>query len=121
MVVFGFHILDPGAGWRMWSGLVYGHAIVCLIFPGAWQLCKGEVVVGYSRSSLAGFFLFFGLLNIMPLWFPLQSEWFYVVVNVVAVAGVLFPLVCGIAVLGIAISKAAGFSVLKGVANEFEN
>ncbi len=121
MVVFGFHILDPGAGWRMWSGIVFGHAIVCLIYPGVWQFCTGGMAVRYSRKGLVWFFLFFVFLNLVPVWFPLQSELFYMIVNFLAVVGVLFGVVCGVAVLGSLIRRAAGYFILKGAVNGIEN
>jgi len=33
MPIFGFHLLDPGPAWRLWSGLIYGNAIVSLLLP----------------------------------------------------------------------------------------
>lgn len=121
MLIFGFHILDPGPKWRLWSGIVYGHAIVCLILPGAWQFCVRRADICYSPKALVCFFAFFGILNIIPLWFPLQSELFHLFVNFLAIVGFIFPVVCGIAVLGSLLGKAVGFLFLRERQNGIEN
>ena len=118
MVVFGFHFLDPGPAWRLWSGLLFGNAIAYLIFTGTWQFHKGPANSSYSRASILAFFAFFAFLNTIPLWFPLESVALYLLVNILALIGLIGPLICGLIVTGELIKRIIRFSVLKGVAHE---
>jgi uncharacterized membrane protein len=88
MPVFGFHFLDPGPAWRLWSGLIYGHAIVLLLVPASWILCtQGTRESEPSQSGTLSFWLFFGFLNSTPLWFPIQSVLFFYSVLALMIGG----------------------------------
>jgi|GEM_PF-1649191 len=49
MPVFGFHLLDPGPAWRLWSGLIYGNAIASLLLPATSIICTGSRISQVSR------------------------------------------------------------------------
>lgn len=118
MVVSGFHFLDPGPAWRLWSGLLFGNAIAYLILPATWQFSKGPANSSYSKASILAFFAFFAFLNTIPLWFPLESVAFYLLVNLLALIGLIAPLICTLIVTGELIKRIIRFSLLKGAAHE---
>lgn len=90
MPVFGFHLLDPGPAWRLWSGLIYGNAIVFLFFPAALMICnKDRGFNHYKKFSTNSFWVFFVLLNSVPLWFPIHSAWLFYVTIFVILTGIL--------------------------------
>ena len=103
MVVFGYHILDPGARWRFWSGLIFGNAVAWLVFPSAWELWAGSDC--RPRSVGAGFWLLLVFLNTMPLWFPFGWNEAGVLVDVLALAGLIGAVGCAVAVLGFGLRK----------------
>jgi hypothetical protein len=73
MPVFGFHLLDPGPGWRLWSGLIYGHAIAWLLVPATFSIGRGGgLAEGLAREQAWIFWCPFVFLNTVPLWFPLH-------------------------------------------------
>lgn len=118
MIVFGFHILDPGPQWRLWSGLLFGNAIAYLIGPATWQLHKGLPIQNNQQMSTKGFFALFAFLNTIPLWFPLNSQIFYLPVIALALLGLIAPLTCGLIAIGQLIQRIVRFSLLKGAINE---
>jgi uncharacterized membrane protein len=118
MLVFGTHLLDPGPAWRLWSGLLFGNAIAYFILPATWQFCKAPANNSYSRGSVPAFFAFFALLNTIPLWFPLDSVAFYLLVNILALIGLVGPLICALVVTGRLLKRIIRFSLLKGLAHE---
>ncbi len=90
MPIFGFHLLDPGPAWRLWSGLVYGNAIVSLLLPAALVIYYEDRRSDYhTDSSTTSFWIFFAFLNSIPLWFPVQSVWFYCAVQLLMLVGLL--------------------------------
>ncbi|KPL25678.1 MAG: hypothetical protein AMJ75_00180 [Phycisphaerae bacterium SM1_79] len=116
MPVFGYHFLDPGPAWRLWSGLIYGNAIVLLLVPAVSIICIGGTrLSGHSDSSNASFWLFFSLLNTIPFWFPVQSIWFFYIVLLLVVTGLLCPAFCLLAVTFSLIKR----TILKGFRNEY--
>jgi hypothetical protein len=92
MPVFGFHLLDPGPGWRLWTGLIYGHAVAWLLLPATFAIARrGRLPEGPARAPAWIFWCPFVLLNTVPLWFPLHWPVF---------AWAVLALVCS-AVLGL--------------------
>jgi len=53
MPVFGFHFLDPGPAWRLWSGLIFGNAIAYLLLPAASIICNEGRRVAASKPALS--------------------------------------------------------------------
>src|SRR4030042_1883350 len=95
MPIFGFHLLDPGPAWRFWSGLLYGNAVAFLLLPSTSIICnKGKVSGQYTKSSTLWFFALFAFLNTIPLWFPIQSTFFFYIVLMLALTGLLCVLFC---------------------------
>ena len=103
MVVFGSHILDPGARWRFWSGLIFGNAVAWLVFPSAWELWAGSDCK--PRSVGAGFWLLLVFLNAMPLWFTFEWSGARVLVDALVLAGLIGTAGCAAAVLGFGLRK----------------
>ncbi len=100
MPVFGFHFLDPGSAWRFWSGLIFGNAIASLLLPAASIICnRGRTFGQYTKVSTSSFFVLFAFLNTIPLWFPIQSRFFYYAVLTLAFTGLLCVLFCIVAVI----------------------
>ena len=95
MQVFGFHLLDPGPEWRLWSGLIFGNAVAFLILPGSSLVCnEGRAAESYTRFSTFSFFVMFIFLNTIPLWFPIQSSYFYYTTLTLIFIGLLCVLFC---------------------------
>jgi len=106
MPIFGFHFLDPGPAWRLWSGLIFGNAVASLLLPAASIVCNGGKVWGqYTKLSTFTFFILFAFLNTLPLWFPIQSSFFTYAVLTLALIGLLCVLFCLIAVIAFLIKK----------------
>jgi len=106
MPIFGFHLLDPGPAWRLWSGLVYGNAIVSLLVPAASIISNEGGKTGcHTEPSTTSFWIFFAFLNSVPLWCPAQSVWFYY-------AGLLFMLV-GLLCVAFCVSVVTVFLIKK--------
>jgi len=106
MPVFGFHLLDPGPAWRLWSGLIYGNAIVSLLLPAASIICsRGKVWGQYTKPSTFAFFVLFAFLNTLPFWFPIQSGFFTYAVLTLALIGLLCVLFCLVPVMAFLIKK----------------
>ena len=118
MVVFGYHILDPGARWRLWSGLIFGNAVAWLVFPSAWELWAQSDCT--PRSPASGFWLLFVFLNTIPLWFTFEWKGAGVLVDALALAGLIGAAGCAAAVLGFGLKKGVRNSLLllKGMDNE---
>ena len=113
MPVFGFHLLDPGPAWRLWSGLIYGNAIVSLLLPATSIICNGGRTFGqYTKRSTSSFFILFAFLSALHLWFPIQSTLFYYTVLTLALTGLLCVLFCLIAVMAFLIKKIAASLIL---------
>jgi hypothetical protein len=97
MPIFGFHLLDPGPLWRLWSGLIFGNTVIFLLVPAVSVLCdKVRPFAGDGKASTLWFLMFFAFLNTLPLWLPMQSHHSYLVVlalTSIALAGVLFCIV----------------------------
>jgi uncharacterized membrane protein len=112
MPIFGFHLLDPGPAWRLWSGLIYGNAIAYLLLPATSIICKkGKVQGTYTRASISAFFILFAFLNSIPLWFPIQSGLFFYAVIILALIGLLCTLFCLASVTAILIRKTVALSI----------
>lgn len=119
MPIFGFHLLDPGPAWRLWSGLVYGNAIVSLLVPAASIIYnEGGKTPCHAEPSTTSFWIFFAFLNGIPLWFPAQSAWFYCAGLLFMLVGLLCVVFCVSAVAVLLIKKLL-MSVMKGVNNEY--
>jgi uncharacterized membrane protein len=120
MPIFGFHLLDPGPAWRLWSGLLYGSAIVWLLVPATSVICgKGRILNGDSHDSATSFWLLFAFLNSMPFWFPAQSIWFYYAGLLFILVGLLCVVFCVLSVILVLINRFLMPALLKGVNNEY--
>ena len=120
MPIFGFHLLDPGPAWRLWSGLVYGNAIVFLLVPAASIISnEGRRTGCHTEPSTTSFWIFFAFLNGIPLWFPAQSVWFYYAGLLLMLVGLLCAVFCVSVVTVLLIKKLLMSAVLKGVSNEY--
>lgn len=120
MPVFGFHILDPGPEWRLWSGLIYGNAIVYLLLPAALIIYnKDKKFIYHPDYSTNSFWILFAFLNSIPFWFPIQSVWFYYVVLILILLGLLC-IVIGVSVVTLSVLRKFTKSVImKGFYYEF--
>jgi uncharacterized membrane protein len=120
MPVFGFHFLDPGPGWRLWSGLIYGNAIAMLLMPATSIICcRGRGYGQYTKTSTLCFFALFAFLNTIPLWFPIQSTFFFYVVLMMAFTGLLCILSCVITIPVCLIKRATVSLIMKGLSNGY--
>jgi uncharacterized membrane protein len=120
MPIFGFHFLDPGSAWRFWSGLIFGNAIASLLLPATSIVCnEGKVLGHYTKVSTFWFFVLFAFLNTIPLWFPIQSGYFYYAVLVLAFVGLLCVLFCIVAVTTFLVKKTVVLLILKGFGNGY--
>lgn len=118
MPIFGFHILDPGPGWRLWSGLIFGNAIAFLFLPAAWTIHnKGRASDSHSNGSVLWFLVLFAFLNTLPLWLPVQSGYCYYAVLGLTFAALLGVSFCTIAVM-IFLMRTVFLLLLKGLNNE---
>jgi len=120
MPIFGFHLLDPGPVWRLWSGLIYGNALVCLLLPATSVICSEAKWVGpRAGTSTISFWLLFVFLNGIPFWFPFQSDycfWIAVLLTFIGLACVVF---CIVAITVYSLKKTLVSVVLKGFNNGF--
>lgn len=120
MPIFGFHLLDPGAAWRLWSGLIFGNAVAFLILPGSSLICnEGETAKSYTRLSTLSFFVVFIFLNTIPLWFPIQSSYFYYTVITLILIGLLSVSLCIVSTLILLTRKIITLLILKGFRNGY--
>jgi hypothetical protein len=120
MPIFGFHFLDPGSAWRFWSGLIFGNAIASLLLPATSIVCnEGKVLGHYTKVSTFWFFVLFAFLNTIPLWFPIQSSFFYYAVLILAFVGLLCVLFCAVAVTTFLVKKTVVLLILKGFCNGY--
>ncbi len=116
MPLFGFHLFDPGPAWRLWSGLIFGNAIAFLLCPATMIIYnEGKVYIQNSKVSIPCFFLLFIFLNIIHLWFPIQSNHFYYAVIALALIGLLAVLLCIMAVIVFLIKKIVTSLISKGL------
>ena len=116
MPIFGFHLLDPGPAWRLWSGLVYGNAIASLFLPATLIICNDKRNFFCIKDSPAiSFWILFMFLNSIPLWFPVQSLWFYYTVLLLMLVGLLYVLFGVSAVIVSLIKACAKLAILKGI------
>jgi uncharacterized membrane protein len=89
MPVFGFHLLDPGPLWRLWTGLVFGNAVAFLAVPAAFILRRrGRLPGRHTRGSVVCFWIFYACLNTTPLSFSIPSPAWYYTVLALCLAGV---------------------------------
>jgi len=120
MPILGFHLFDPGSAWRLWSGLIFGNAIAFLLLPGTSIICnEGKAFGQYTKVSTVSFFALFAFLNTMPLWFPVQSGYFYYAVLILAFIGLLCVLFCVIAVIALLMKKTVVLLILKELGNGY--
>lgn len=115
MPIFGFHLLDPGPVWRLWSGLIYGNAIVSLFLPAILIICNEErKFVDHTDFSTTSFWILFIFLNSIPIWFPVQSVWFYYAVLLLMLVGLLC-VVFGVSAVTVSLIKVyVKLAILKG-------
>jgi len=120
MPVFGFHLLDPGPGWRLWSGIVYGNALIFLLLPAASIIYNpGKKFDSHTRASTISFWILFAFLNSIPLWFPVQSAPVFSAAVLLMLAGLLGVVFCVAAVTVFLIKRIIISVVLKGFGNEY--
>ena len=120
MPIFGFHLLDPGPAWRLWSGLIFGNAIAFLLYPATLVICNpGKAFGNNTKVSTFCFFLLFVFLSTIPLWFPIQSSIFYYGTIAFALVGVLGVLLCIAATIVFLIKKVTVSLILKGFGNGY--
>lgn len=119
MPIFGFHLLDPGPAWRLWSGLVYGNALVSLLLPATLVIYnQGKRLGRHTGASTISFWILFTVLNSIPLWFPVQSAWFFYVALLLMLVGLLCVVFCVVTVSLFLIKGFTTISILKGFSNE---
>lgn len=115
MPISGFHLLDPGSAWRLWSGLIFGNAIVFLLCPAVFVIFKeGKVFYHNIKVSALCFFVLFVFLSTIPFWFPIQSSFFYYGTIALALIGLSGVLLCIAAIIVFLIKKAMVSLILKG-------
>ncbi|MBP8304003.1 MAG: DUF2085 domain-containing protein [Phycisphaerae bacterium] len=115
MPVFGFHLLDPGPGWRFWTGLIYGDALAYLLLPAVFTIAtRGTAVGPYTPRSAMAFWAQFAFVNALPLWFPVQSAAFVYAVLALDLAGALGVILCLAVCLAVIVQTALGRFLLKG-------
>ena len=120
MPIFGFHLLDPGPAWRLWSGLIFGNAIAFLLCPATLVICNPGKVFGHNtKVSTFCFFLLFVFLSTIPLWFPIRLGFFYYSTIALALVGVLGVLLCIAAAIVFLIKKVTVSLILKGFSNGY--
>lgn len=120
MPIFGFHFLDPGPAWRLWSGLIYGNAVASLLLPATSIVCREGWILGqYTQRSTFTFFVLFAFLCTLPLWFPIQHGFVYYVILILTLIGLLCVLYCLIAVIAFLIKKLMVSLILKGFGNGY--
>lgn len=120
MPIFGFHLLDPGPEWRLWSGLIFGNAVAFLILPGSSLICnEGKAANSYTRFSTLSFFIAFIFLNTIPLWFPIQSSYFYYTILTLILIGLLCVPFCIVSVMTFLAQKTVALLILKGFRNGY--
>lgn len=120
MPIFGFHLLDPGPAWRLWSGLIFGNAIVFLLVPATSILWNAGKALGhYTRVSTFWFFTLFAFLNTIPVWFPIQVGYFYYPVLILAFIGLLCVLFCIMAIILLLIKKLVISLISKGFSDGY--
>jgi uncharacterized membrane protein len=118
MPVFGFHLLDPGPAWRLWSGLVFGNAVVFLLLPGTSILCsKTTYYEPYScpeKICIVGFIFF---INTIPVWFPIQSHWFYHLILFIVFIGLFCIVWCVASLIYVLLNNISLSTIWKGCQN----
>ena len=120
MPIFGFHLLDPGPQWRLWSGVIFGNAVALLILPATSVIrSNGKPLDIYTGFSTLSFFVMYILLNITPLWFPIQSACFYYAVLTVVLTGLLSVLFCIISIITHFAEINVISSILEGYRDEY--
>jgi uncharacterized membrane protein len=120
MPIFGFHLFDPGPAWRLWSGLIFGNALVSLLLPATSIICnERKRLARHTGTSTILFWILFAVLNSIPLWFPVQSAWFFYVALLLMLVGLLCVVFCVVTVTIFLIKSFIVFSVLKGFSNEY--
>jgi hypothetical protein len=120
MPIFGFHLLDPGSAWRLWSGLIYGNAMVSLLLPSTSIIYnQGKRFGFHTSSSKISFWILFAILNSIPLWFPVQSTWFFYVVLLLMLVGLFCVVLCITTITLYLMKSFIIFPVLKGFSNEY--
>lgn len=120
MPVFGFHVLDPGPGWRLWSGLIFGNAVAFLMLPASSVICsEGKAAKSYTILSTLSFYVMFIFLNTIQLWFPIQSSCFFYMILTLILTGLLCVPFCIVSVLTFLARKTAALLILKGFRNEY--
>lgn len=118
MPIFGFHLLDPSPAWRLWSGLIYGNALASLLLPATSIICnESKRLARHTSTSTISFWILFAVLNSIPLWFPVQSAWFFYIVLLLMLVGLLCVVLCVATVTLFLIKGFIIFSVLKGFSN----
>ncbi len=122
MPAFGFHLLDPGPDWRLWTGLIYGNAIAYLLLPATVMLCRPDKAPDrYTSVSTIVFWIQFAFIINLAFWFPVPSEVCFYVVLVLVMAG-LSGVVVGPAVLAcLWIQKLSSVFYSKGIGHEQAN
>jgi uncharacterized membrane protein len=119
MPVFGFHLLDPGPLWRLWSGLIFGNAIVFLLLPATAVMCdRVQTSTSWGRASALWFLMLFAFLNAMPLWLPVQSQCVYYAVSALTFTALVGVLSCIVSVAIVWTKKIMALILLKGFGNE---
>ncbi len=121
MPVFGLHILDPGPAWRLWSGLLFGNAVACLLLPAASIIRNEGTTYGHhAKVSTILFWILFAFLNAIPLFFPIESPYCRAAVIILSLIGLLGVLVCLSVLMAFLVKKTLLSVILKGLDNELE-
>lgn len=90
MPISGLHWIDPGPAWRLWTGLVFGNAVVFLLLPGI-SILRNKTAPTEPHTVLEkmSFEIFLTGFNFIPFWFPIDAGWFYILVVVLFILGML--------------------------------
>jgi len=115
MPVFGFHLLDPGPAWRLWSGLIFGHALACLLLPATFIIARWPRFENNSSKHLAGIYLLsFIVVNLIPWGFPIHSQIIYFLVLLLALLALLGVAGCVTVVIYVWIKEVLNRFITKG-------
>jgi len=117
MPVFGYHLLDPGPSWRLWSGLIYGAAMAHLFLP-ATVLITRPVPEDYSPVCRIAFWLQFVFVNTLALWFPVQSTGCRYIALTLACFGLLVMAGCLMTCVSVLVRKILTCFIWKGICHE---
>ncbi len=80
MFPFGYHLIDPGPSWRFWTGLLFGNALGVLLSTAGFNLMtiKKSLSTNWNQSQTLQFWILLAVINLLPIFLPVQTSWCYV-------------------------------------------